>query len=133
MPALDPPQANEPAYGATTAADQQSEASPMPQALPGATPEAIADQTATPQTPAKPAETSQTAQPEAPPGYTVKNRFMLLPPGVNFQNQSGNYMQPPKTPVEQNYDTGMLWNVLASSPSSDPLTQELAKRLMGGS
>lgn len=62
-------------------------------------------------------------------GYTVKNPMMLLPPSTWMPKATG---QPSKTPVEQQYDVGMLWRVLAESPSSDPTIRTLAQRLMGG-
>lgn len=53
--------------------------------------------------------------------YTVKNPYMLLPSGVNFQ-------QPGKTPTEQNYEVGMLFEVLGRN---DPVMRRISQELMG--
>lgn len=63
---------------------------------------------------------------EAPAGFTVKNPYMLLPPMVNFPQ-----MNRGKTAVEQQYDAGLLWEVLANDPNADPTIRNIARRLLG--
>jgi len=111
----------EPERGETTRAREQKAKAPVPKEKPAATPEEIAQQAAAP-----PEETPAAQPQQAPPeGFTVRNPYMLLPPTVNFAPQG-------KSTAEQNYDVGMLWDVLANSPNSDPIMKTIARRLIGG-
>jgi hypothetical protein len=56
---------------------------------------------------------------------TIKNPYMLLPPSINFPQQRQ------KTPVEQNYDMAMFWEVLASDNRQDPTIREIANSIAG--
>ncbi len=59
-------------------------------------------------------------------GYTVKNPYMLLPSNVNFANAQ---MGPtPKTPTEQRYDAGLLFEVLSKT---SPVLATAANELLG--
>jgi len=95
----------------------------MPQEAPTPTPEEIAQEAAAP--PAEEQAAQKAPAQEAPPeeGFRVANRYMLLPPTVNFA-------QPRKTQPERNYDVGMLWDVLANDPQAEPLVRMIAQNLM---
>lgn len=67
-------------------------------------------------------------QQAAQPGYTVKNPYTLLPPGVNFR---GIGASAPKSKVERAYDIGLLWQVLAADPNASELTRFVARGLTG--
>ncbi len=58
------------------------------------------------------------------PAVTIKNPYMLLPPTLNFPQLRQ------KTPVERQYDAGVLWDVLASDPQASELTRMIARSLM---
>jgi hypothetical protein len=58
-------------------------------------------------------------------GYTVKNPMLLLPPSTWMPKVTG---QQSKTPVEGNFDVGMLFSVLGSR---DPIMKIIADELMG--
>lgn len=61
-------------------------------------------------------------------GYTVKNPYMLLPPRMNLGQYANG--QRTKTPVERQYDVGLLWDVLASDAQAPELTRMVARKLM---
>jgi len=64
------------------------------------------------------------AAPEGEGSITVKNPYMLLPAGANFPQRQ----QRMKTPVEEDYDVGMLFQVLGSQ---NPVMRRIAEELMG--
>jgi len=77
------------------------------------------------------AQNAVPAQPAAPvqqPGYTVKNPYTLMPPGVNFR---GVGTTTPKAKVQRAYDIGLFWQVLASDPNASELTRFVARGLTG--
>ena len=104
-------------YGDQGKIDAQAAA--MPAGVPPVDPVAIAQAAVAPD--------AQQAAPEQQ-GYTIKNPYMLLPAKMNF----GQFQGRGPTPVEQQYDAGLLWRVLADSPTADPITKQIAKRLAGG-
>lgn len=63
-------------------------------------------------------------QPMGQEDYTVRNPYMLLPASMNFPPRA-------KTPIEQRYSAGLLWEVLASDPQSSDLTRMIARSLLG--
>ncbi len=63
-------------------------------------------------------------------GYTVKNPYMLLPASMNFRGYGANGERI-KTPVERQYDAGLLWDVLASDSNAPEITRTIARGLMG--
>jgi hypothetical protein len=104
----------EPEYGAKVEQERNAEALAAAQPAPGVPlPE-----------PAMPEEAQATGEPEY---FTVQNPYMLLPASINFPQQN-----PQKTPVERDYDVGLLWNVLADSSSTNQSIRTIAKRLLGG-
>lgn len=70
-----------------------------------------------------PANQVQTAAPQPVQGVTVKNRFMLLPPQINFQATQG------MTPVDRNYGMSLFWDLLAEEPQVDPAVRLIAQAL----
>lgn len=54
--------------------------------------------------------------------FTVKNPYMLLPHTVNFPQEK-------KTPVEQRYDAGQVFAMMADS---SPVFRMVSKELLGG-
>jgi hypothetical protein len=88
------------------AAEQSlQEATPVPPPTEGAL--AVQDAVAGAQPPAEEAPANASVPQEQPTGFTVRNRFNLLPSRVNFQAA-----QQPKTDVEQKYDAGLMFQVL---------------------
>lgn len=59
-------------------------------------------------------------------GYMPKNRLTLLPPEVTMAK----YMRP-KTPLQKQYDVGLLWRVLSSQYPDVPVFRNLAKSMTG--
>jgi hypothetical protein len=109
---------NEPEYGAKVTQENNEASLAAAQPAPGVPmPEVPATEPV-----AQEAPVAQAAQQYV----TIKNPYMLLPASLNFPQQQG------KTPVEQNYDVGLLWRVLADSPASDDSIKTIASRLLGG-
>ena len=102
-------EAEQPAYGQAGVLDaaEQSlqEATPVPPPTEGAL--AVQDAVAGGQPPIEEAPANAPVPQEQPTGFTVRNRFNLLPSRVNFQAA-----QQPKTDVEQKYDAGLMFQVL---------------------
>ena len=110
-------------YGQQGKIDAQAAA--MPAGVPPVDPVAIAQAAVAPEVPVAPA--AQQAAPEQQ-GYTIKNPYMLLPSKMLYGDITGQRA----TPVEQQYEAGLLWRALANSPTADPITKQIAKRLAGG-
>lgn len=83
-------------------------------------------------------DTGESVVPEAPvvqpaqqavnvgPRYAgAATNLMRLPPEVLFQEKRQ------KSPVEAQYEAGMLWEVLASSPQASPIVRAVANELKG--
>ena len=73
-------------------------------------------------------------QPMAPPPQGVPaptntptpvTNLLRMPPEMLNANRA-------KTETEQRYDIGLAWRVLAESPGINPITQQVARRVMGG-
>lgn len=109
---------NEPEYGAIQQQQQNEEAQAITQAQGDAQDMAVAQAAQPPQ------PEQQEAPAQSGPGYTtIKNPYMLLPPTVNFPQQN-----PQKTPVERNYDAGLLFEVMGNSSL---VFRAAAKELLG--
>lgn len=63
----------------------------------------------------------------APPPRQA-NPLLRLPPEVLFRAAGVDMI---KTPIEQQYDVGILWQVLAQQ-ATDPVTRSIAAALAGG-
>jgi hypothetical protein len=119
----------QPAYGQAQVLDgalqaaEQATPTPPPGDDAQAVQAALAEQAATPEqaqeTPVNQAQTQ-------PGGTTVKNRFLLLPPNVNFQAQQS------KTPLETNYGMGLYWDIFAGEAQVDPTVRLIAKAYKTG-
>ena len=119
-------EAEQPAYGQAQVLDAAE------QSLQEATPvaplseEAIAVQEAVAgeQPPVEEMPANAPVPQEQPTGFTVRNRFNLLPTQANFQAN-----QRPKTEVEQRYDAGLMFKVLGNdSPELKIIADELLGR-----
>lgn len=115
--------AKEPEYGETTATREQVANAPLPQEPPPEQPEEMAQEAAE-AIQETPTEATPPAEPQAevtqPEGFTVRNRYMLLPPSVNFnRNQQ-------KPAANRKQDAGLLFQILAKkSPIFDFLVKEM--------
>jgi hypothetical protein len=118
MATVPPPIGPEPPQGAGQALEDQMAAAPIAENM--ATPDILNPQPAPEAVPAA----AGTAAPVQAPGYQLRNPMLRLPPEVLFPSQRQ------KTPIQRQYDVGLLWQVLAQN-SSDPILRNLAKSMTG--
>lgn len=120
-------ESEQPDYGQAGVLDAAKEAIEQATLAPPPGPEAVAVQEALAGDGGAAAQNAQPVGAQAaqqqPGGMRVHNRFNLLPPNVNFA-----MAQQTKTPVEQKYDAGLMFSVLADS---SPELSLIAKELLG--
>lgn len=106
----------EPGYGDKIQRETMTDMNPLPEGQAAVAPEAIAQEAVSP--PPPPPQS-------APPRQAAQNPYMRLPPEVTMASAGER-----KTPIQQQYDVGLLWDALAKF-STDPTIRGIAKSMTG--